>query len=404
MARDTADTTPIETATSSRRISNRAASRAKSGGSARSTRNSASTRTATARSPMRGRRGIRALLEGMQALLGWEPIHDGENIIGLVDPIGGGGDLARARRAVRALRRAAEIDPPDLPRGACASGAGAPDRRPARHRLPRPRHEPEMEALRDAGHAEVALQDHGGLHAEGRRARPRHDVPHLHGAGEPRFFRAKPTCATSFASGWRCSRSRPRSSPTRPSPRTARTASSRIRSEIWRDTDPHRTGMLPFAFLDGFGFESYVDWALDVPMYFVVRDGRYHDMTAFTFRQFMAGMAPDDLPEPDADHGRLEEPSLHALSRGSAQDLSGDARRRRRALAAARARCRRCGSAFFTTRRRSTRRRSSSQTWTAEERQALRDDVPRTALATPFRNRTVLDIAKEVVAISRAMA
>ena len=107
------------------------------------------------------------------------------------------------------------------------------------------------------------------------------------------------------------------------------------RAEIWRDTDPHRTGMLPFAFLDGFGFEHYVDWALDVPMYFVVRDGRYHDMTNFTFRQFMRGAGAERPARPAADHGRLEEPSLDALSRGAAQDLSRDARRRRRAVAAA---------------------------------------------------------------------
>ena len=113
------------------------------------------------------------------------------------------------------------------------------------------------------------------------------------------------------------------------------------RAEIWRDTDPHRTGMLPFAFLDGFGFERYVDWALDVPMYFVVRDGRYHDMTNFTFRQFMAGYGARTTCPPAADHGRLEEPPLHALPRGSAQDLPRDARRRRRSLAAA---CRTAGA------------------------------------------------------------
>ena len=76
-----------------------------------------------------------------------------------------------------------------------------------------------------------------------------------------------------------------------------------FRSEIWRDTDHNRTGMLPFAFLDGFGFESYVDWALDVPMYFVMRGDRYHDMTSFTFRQFMEGLAPNDLPDPTPNMG-----------------------------------------------------------------------------------------------------
>jgi glutamate--cysteine ligase len=56
------------------------------------------------------------------------------------------------------------------------------------------------------------------------------------------------------------------------------------RSEIWRDTDPDRTGMLPFVFETGFGFERYVDYALDVPMYFVYRDGVYHDVAGESFR------------------------------------------------------------------------------------------------------------------------
>ena len=50
------------------------------------------------------------------------------------------------------------------------------------------------------------------------------------------------------------------------------------RAEIWRDTDPDRTGLLPFAFEAGMGFERYVDYALDVPMYFVYRDGNYIDV------------------------------------------------------------------------------------------------------------------------------
>jgi glutamate--cysteine ligase len=60
------------------------------------------------------------------------------------------------------------------------------------------------------------------------------------------------------------------------------------RSHIWTDTDPHRTGMLPFVFEDGFGYERYADYALDVPMYFVVRDGRYIDAAGLSFRDFLA--------------------------------------------------------------------------------------------------------------------
>ncbi len=64
------------------------------------------------------------------------------------------------------------------------------------------------------------------------------------------------------------------------------------RSRIWRDLDPARTGMLPFVFEEGFGFESWVDYALDVPMYFVYRDGRYIDATGQSFRDFLKGRLP----------------------------------------------------------------------------------------------------------------
>ncbi|MBH5322112.1 glutamate--cysteine ligase [Aurantiacibacter sediminis] len=71
------------------------------------------------------------------------------------------------------------------------------------------------------------------------------------------------------------------------------------RSHIWSDTDPHRTGMLPFVFEDGFGYDRYVDYMLDVPMYFVYRDGKYHDAAGLSFRDFMKGelsILPGELP------------------------------------------------------------------------------------------------------------
>lgn len=61
------------------------------------------------------------------------------------------------------------------------------------------------------------------------------------------------------------------------------------RSHIWSDTDPHRTGMLPFVFEDGFGYERYIDYMLDVPMYFVFRDGKYIDAAGLSFRDFLEG-------------------------------------------------------------------------------------------------------------------
>ena len=64
------------------------------------------------------------------------------------------------------------------------------------------------------------------------------------------------------------------------------------RSRVWRDLDPARTGMLPFVFEEGFGFEHYVDYALDVPMYFVYRDGKYINALGQSFRDFLKGELP----------------------------------------------------------------------------------------------------------------
>ena len=80
-----------------------------------------------------------------------------------------------------------------------------------------------------------------------------------------------------------------------------------FRSHIWSDTDPHRTGMLPFVFEDGFGYERYADYALDVPMYFVYRDGQYLDASGLSFRDFLKGelsILPGEKPTIDdfSDH------------------------------------------------------------------------------------------------------
>ncbi|KAA9010569.1 glutamate--cysteine ligase [Histidinibacterium aquaticum] len=64
------------------------------------------------------------------------------------------------------------------------------------------------------------------------------------------------------------------------------------RSRVWRDLDPNRTGMLPFVFEEGFGFERWVDYALDVPMYFVYREGKYIDALGQSFRDFLKGELP----------------------------------------------------------------------------------------------------------------
>ena len=172
-----------------------------------------------------------------------------------------------------------------------------------------------------------------------------------------------------------------------------------FRSHIWTDTDADRSGMLPFVFEDGMGFERYVDYALDVPMYFVHRDGTYHDAAGQSFRDFMRGELPalpgevatlgdfDDhlstiFPEVrlktflemrGADTGPWEEIcALPAFWTGLLYDAT--------ALDAA---------------------WDMVRDWTAEERQALRDAVPEHGLQTPFRDTDIRELARRALAISR---
>jgi len=120
------------------------------------------------------------------------------------------------------------------------------------------------------------------------------------------------------------------------------------RAEMWRDTDPDRTGLLPFAFEPGMGFERYVDYALDVPMYFVYRDGRYIDVAGASFRDFLDGKlaaVPGVTLDDWADHLTRSFP-MYGSSISSRCAAPMPARSLRSG------RCRRCGPGSSTTRRR----------------------------------------------------
>ncbi len=92
-----------------------------------------------------------------------------------------------------------------------------------------------------------------------------------------------------------------------------------------RDTDNRRSGLLPTAFKPDFGFSDYVEWALDVPMYFVVRDGHYHDCTHVTFRQFMNGALKGEIAEWQPTMGELDQSSVDSLSRRPSEAFSRNA-------------------------------------------------------------------------------
>ena len=172
-----------------------------------------------------------------------------------------------------------------------------------------------------------------------------------------------------------------------------------MRSEVWRDTDRRRTGMLPFAFEEGMGYERYVDYALDVPMYFVYRDGRYIDAAGASFRDFLDGKLPQlpgERPTLDdwSDHLTTLFPEVRLKRFLEMRGADSGPWQRICAL-----------PAFWVGLLYDAQALDAAwdlvKDWTAEERDALRNAVPKSALATPFRNTTVQHIAREVLRISR---
>ena len=140
------------------------------------------------------------------------------------------------------------------------------------------------------------------------------------------------------------------------------------RAHVWTDTDPDRTGMLAFVFEEGFGFERYVDYLLDVPMYFIYRDGKYIDCAGLSFRDFMAGK----LPACPASCRRMKDWADHVTTVFTEVRLKRylEMRGADGGPWTASARCRRSGPACCTTTRRSTRPGTSSRTSRMAERNA----------------------------------
>ncbi len=172
-----------------------------------------------------------------------------------------------------------------------------------------------------------------------------------------------------------------------------------FRSHIWTDTDPDRTGDLPFVFEDGFGFERYADYALDTPMYFVYRDGSYIDASGLSFRDFLAGKLPvlpgeTPLMTDWVDHLTTLFPEVRLKKYLEMRGADGGPWRRLCALPALWV-----GLLYDTVALDAAW--DLVKDWTSEERAGLRAGVPRHALRTPFRDRTVQDVAREVLAIAR---
>ena len=172
-----------------------------------------------------------------------------------------------------------------------------------------------------------------------------------------------------------------------------------FRSEVWCDTDNARAGMLPFAFEPGFGYERYADYALDVPMYFVIRDGKFVNTAGESFRAFLNGKLPQ-LPgerptmKDWADHLTTIFPEVRLKKYLEMRGCDSGPWRRLCALPALFA-----GLLYEHSSLDSAW--DMVKDWTAAERQQLRDDVPVQALNATIRGRTIRDISRDVLAIAR---
>jgi glutamate--cysteine ligase len=171
------------------------------------------------------------------------------------------------------------------------------------------------------------------------------------------------------------------------------------RSLVWTDTDPDRCGTLPFVFENGFGFERYVDYMLDVPMYFVYRHGSYIDASGQSFRDFMAGKLPalpGEVPLIGdwADHLTTAFPEVRLKTYIEMRGADGGPWRRLCALPALWVGLLYDGAALDAA-------CELVADWTAEEREAMRREVPLFGLDTPHRSRTFRDIALEMLEIAR---
>jgi glutamate--cysteine ligase len=236
--------------------------------------------------PYDGARGIGALLEGMQLLLGWEPIMENGHIIGLYDVTGGGAislepggqfELSGAplenvhQTQSELMAHLAQVREIATPLGIGFLGLGMT---PSWSRsqipvMPKGRYKIMTNYMPKVGQY--------GIDMMYRTCTVQTNLDFSSEADMVKKLRVslalQPVATALFAN----------------SPFTEGKPNGFLsfRSEIWRDTDNARAGMLPWVFEDGMGFERWVDYALDVPMYFIVRSGDYIDMTGLTFRQFL---------------------------------------------------------------------------------------------------------------------
>jgi glutamate--cysteine ligase len=350
--------------------------------------------------PYGGDRGIRALLEGMQKTLGWDPILDDGRIIGLVEPTGqgaislepggqfelSGAPLATIHQTCREgnahlaqLREIAE------PLGIRFLGLGGSPKWTLAETpmMPKSRYEIMTRYMPKVGshgldmmYRTCTIQVNLDFESEADMRRKMQVSLKLQPLATALF--ANSPFTEGRPNGWQS-----------------------WRGEIWRDTDNQRSGLKEFCFVADFGFADYVEWALDVPMYFVIRDGRYHDMTHMTFRRFMEGKARDEVPDgmPTmgdwANHLSTLFPDVRLKRFLEMRGADGGPWRRICALPALWV-----GLLYDETALDAAEALTAD--WTYQEVRAMRDAVPAEGLGATFRNHQLREIAREVLGISRA--
>jgi glutamate--cysteine ligase len=345
--------------------------------------------------PYEGPRGIRALLEGMQLLLGWEPIMEGGNIIGLADVTGGGAislepggqfELSGApldnvhQTASELFAHLAQLREVAGPLGIGFLGIGMtpkwsradmPTMPKGRYRI-MTRYMPKVGTLGlDMMYRTCTVQTNHDFSSEAdmvlkmRVGLALQPVVTALFANSP-FTDGKPNGFLSF------------------------------RSEIWRHTDNARAGMLPFVFEPGMGFERYADYALDVPMYFIKRGDRYIDVAGRSFRDHLAGkLVPGERATISdwVNHVSTIFPEVRLKRYIEMRGADGGPWRRVPSL-----------PAFWVGLIYDDANLDACwqivKDWTAQERQKLRDEVPRLGFKAMVRGRSVLDLARESLSLA----
>jgi len=349
--------------------------------------------------PYEGKRSIRSLLEGLNARFEWPPIMEGRNIIGLSEPDGGGSislepggqfELSGApletvhetcEEVHEHLAQVREVGD-ELGIGFLGLGfsplwtrAETPVMPKGRYAIMAPYMDRKGRLGRDMMFRSCTVQVNLDFGSEADMVK------------KLRVSLALQPVATALFAASPFTEGRPN-------------GFKSFRSAVWLDTDPDRTGMLPFAFEPGFGFERYVDYALDVPMYFVARNGRYIDCAGESFRRFMEGKLPQ-LPgerptlKDWGDHLTTIFPEVRLKRYLEMRGADSGQWRRLCALPA-------LWTGVLYDEQSLDGADELIKGWSAKDRQTMRDTVPRLALQAEIGGRTVQDVAKDMLALSRA--